>query len=165
MGNLDPLETVLTKADCARCRLCCSFDRYDLWETPVITPELYRRVRDMFPEQAFVHREDCYILRMEGDSDAPDAFQCPMLDPEKGCVLGEEKPFDCRIWPLRVMSLRGTLVITLSPACPTVRERPLGKIRAAAEALAPEIFSYAERFPTAVRNYSADHVILLVEPD
>ena len=35
-----------------------------------------------------------------------------MLDNEKGCILGDDKPFDCRIWPLRVMALNETKVST-----------------------------------------------------
>ena len=39
------LKKILSGEACAKCRLCCIFDRYDVWETPVFTAELCERIR------------------------------------------------------------------------------------------------------------------------
>ncbi len=62
----------------------------------------------------------------------------------KGCILGDDKPFDCRIWPLRVMALNETKVITLSPVCPTMNEKSIKELTKTANELADQIFEYAD---------------------
>lgn len=44
--------------------------------------------------------EDGYRFVMHF-KDGDELTYCPMLT-EKGCALGDNKPFDCRVWPFRV---------------------------------------------------------------
>ena len=157
------LGKLLSREECAKCRLCCCFDSYDLWETPVINRETHDRILGEFkPDQEFLELEDHYLLKMEKEPDR-DLYYCSLLDHEKGCLMGTEKPFDCRIWPFRVMELDGRRVIVLSTVCPVVQTRPLCEIQALAKELAPEIFAYADENPFAVKKYMEGYPIMVVE--
>ena len=48
------LKKILKGESCAACRLCCVFDRYDVWETPVFTAETCKRIRDVKPDAEIV---------------------------------------------------------------------------------------------------------------
>lgn len=159
------LEKLLSKEECAKCKLCCSFDSYDLWETPVISTNMASRILQEFaPEQRFVKKDDHFLLRMEKEPDV-DLYYCSLLDHDNGCIMGDDKPFDCRIWPFRIMSLNNTRVITLSPVCPVVKTRPLEDIQKVAKQLSNYIFSYADENPSVVKPYLTDYPILVVEED
>ena len=79
---------------------------------------------------------------------------CPFN--RQGCILPEHlKPFECKLWPLR-LSRKGTcLVLALVPTCPYI-EKDLSKLRAAALAIAKDVTEYAKTHPEVVREYSAD---------
>lgn len=156
------LSKLLSKEECANCRICCSFDSTDLWETPVISPELRIRILDDYPEMRFVTKGDSYLFRMDREPDC-DLYYCSVLDRSKGCVLGDEKPFDCKIWPFRVMDFQGKRVITLSPVCPVVKTRPLEEICTVAKELAPTIFAEADKNPDIVKKYIPDYPIIITE--
>ena len=38
------LRNILSPETCAKCRICCIFDKYDVWETPVVSAELYEKI-------------------------------------------------------------------------------------------------------------------------
>lgn len=156
------LSKILSKSECAECRICCSFDSYDLWETPVITDEIKARALEINPSQRFSEISGARLFRMEREPDE-DLYFCPMLDHKKGCLLKDEKPFDCRIWPLRVMNFEGRRVIVLSPVCPTVFAKPISEVKALADELAPVIFAEADKTPEMVKPYIAGYPILLAE--
>lgn len=157
------LSKILSREECAKCRLCCSFDSYDLWETPYIPAQLASRILQEFkPDQEFIKKEDHFLLKMQKEPDM-DLYYCSLLDPDKGCILEDNKPFDCQIWPFRIMALNDTRVITLSPVCPVVQTRPLCDIQAVAKEIAPEIFAYADENPAAVKPYLEGYPIMVVE--
>lgn len=158
------LKKLLSREECANCKICCSFDDYDIWETPIIDEELKVKVLKLNPEQKFVTKGNSSILRMEKDSEE-DLYFCSVLDRQKGCLLGDEKPFDCRIWPFRVMRLDQRLVITLSPVCPVVQTRPLSLIKEVCDELAPIIYAQAQKNPDIVKNYIENFPIINVKED
>ena len=89
------LTKLLDRSTCAQCRLCCVFDRYDVWETPVLSEEICRKILTLLPEAEFISKgQESFIFRVR-ELDENDLFTCPLLDPQKGCRLGTEKPFDC----------------------------------------------------------------------
>lgn len=157
------LSKLLSREECAKCRLCCCFDSYDLWETPVITGETKESILESFkPDQDFLDLEGYSLLKMQKEQDK-DLYYCSLLDHSKGCIMGTEKPFDCRIWPFRVMDLEGIRAIVLSPVCPVVQTRPLNEIQAVAKELAPQIFAYARENPFVVKKYIQGYPIMLTE--
>lgn len=153
------LSKLLSKSECAKCRICCSFDSTDLWETPVISDELKTRILDDYPEMKFIPKNESYLFRMDKEPDE-DLYYCSVLDHKIGCVLGDEKPFDCRIWPFRIMDFNGKLVITLSPVCPVMIKKPLDKLCELAKELAPVILDEAKQNPDIVKKYLPNYPIL-----
>lgn len=157
------LKNLLSKEECAECRICCSFDSYDLWETPIITRSKASQIlQDYKPDQEFVKRDEHFLLKLKKEDDA-DLYYCSLLDHSKGCIMGSEKPFDCKIWPFRIMSLNGTNVITLSPVCPIVKIRPLTEIMKVCSEISGEIFEQAKKHPEFVKPYIDGYPIIKVE--
>jgi len=157
------LNELLSKNECSKCKVCCLFDSYDLWETPVISDELADKIlQEISPEQKFMKKDSHLLFKMEREPDE-DLYYCPMLDKGKGCKLGDAKPFDCRIWPLRVMSFNDARVITISPICPVIFKKPLADILRIAKKLAPIIFSEADRSPAIIKPFIQGYPILVVE--
>lgn len=157
------LEQILTKEECAACRLCCKFDSYGLWQTPVICQELASRIlQEYAPQIKFVRRDEHFLMKMEKEPEA-DLYNCPLLDDEHGCIMGSDKPFDCEIFPFRVMNLNGTKVLTLSPECPVANKKCFDDVCTTALKVAPYAFSTADAHPELVKPYIDDHPILAVE--
>ena len=155
--------TLLTEQDCAGCRLCCKFDSYGLWQTPVICKELASKIlQEYLPMARFIRREGHFIMRFEKEAQE-DIYPCPLLEPEHGCIMGEEKPFDCMIWPFMLMELEGRRVVTLSPICPVINQRCFDDVCTAALKAAPMIFAYADKHPELVRPYMDEFPVLAVD--
>lgn len=147
------LKEILSGESCASCRLCCVFDRDDCWEMPLVTPESAAEITDRYPEVKIIPAGEnklCGIFDSEYDSDG--LTRCPMLT-ESGCKLGDGKPFDCRIWPFRVMRKDGCLLLTLSPVCETVSSLPVSKISDFAAKIADSVFEEAKRNPEMIKDY------------
>lgn len=159
------LSKILSREECAKCRICCEFDDDDLWETPIIYDDVIEKVLDINPAQEFSVAEfngnKLRLLKLQKEKDI---YTCSMLDKSKGCMLGSEnKPFDCKIWPLRVMKKDGKTVIALSPVCPVVAAKPIEDIKCAAKDLAELIFSQARIHPEIVKDYIEGYKILVEE--
>ena len=154
------LKNILSAEDCAKCRYCCTFERYDLWDTPIIPDEMKTALEELDPELGFISRGDSWLFIMEEKEDG--TYFCPMLT-ETGCRLGDSKPFDCRIWPYRVMELRGLPVITIASICKTLYDKPLSVLTAELEnGLADIIFAEAENNPDIIKEYQSGYPILKV---
>lgn len=160
------LKELLSTSDCAKCRKCCEFDRYDIWETPVITPQTYEKiVKNVDFDISLIYRNGCYILRPPYEMAGDEVFVCPLLDTENGCRLGDDKPFDCQIWPFRIMQIGGRRAITISPFCEKILSKSLDEIiKFVKNSLAKEIFNYADRFPQIVKPYDDMYPVLAFEP-
>ena len=156
------LGGLLSKEDCARCRQCCAFESYSLWDTPLITPGLKAEILSLRPQQEFLSREGCFLLKMQREPEG-DLYLCPMLDRSRGCILGDKKPFDCRIFPFRVMLLGDRRVIALSPECPVAAGRPIAVIAERGRELEDEIFAEADRHPEFVKPYQRGFIVLAAE--
>lgn len=157
------LKNILSGSDCASCRICCIFDKYDIWETPMLDDTLKNLIAERFPEISFVKKGDGWIFRMEETDD--ELYYCPMLDQNTGCRLGDDKPFDCKIWPYRIMSLGGKRVISMASICPTMYSKPLCDLCEELDrnGLAEKIFAQADIQPEIVKPYENGYPILKVE--
>lgn len=156
------LKNILSPADCADCRICCVFDRYDLWETPTIPSEMKESLEELNPSLKFIKKGKSYIFRMSPDDEG--LYYCPMLT-ETGCSLRDSKPFECKIWPYRIMNFNGSLVIGVASICPTMYNKRLSElVRELKENnLAERIFEAAKKCPDMIKPYSESYPILLVE--
>ena len=150
------LSRVLSKQSCAACKFCCSFRRQSLWETPLFPPEVVEKLSK--PNEYGVVGEFCdgkIILKGYRTDDPEEEVPCTFLDPHKGCILkAEDKPFDCSIWPLRVMDKGGELVIALTPTCLTIGATPRPELIALVKnGLGAKIFEYAKTHPYIIKEY------------
>ncbi len=156
------LKKILKAESCAACRLCCIFSRYEVWETPVFTAEICERIRAAKPGTEFVGKDGGFIFRVR-ELDENELFSCPALT-DTGCMLGDDKPFDCRIWPYRIMEVGGRRAITIASICPELYSRPLSElVEFLKEGLADEIFAYANAHPEIVKPYYEGYPVLLFE--
>ena len=150
------LSSILSKTTCAACKFCCSFRRQSLWETPLFPPEVAEKLSK--PNEYGVvgeFRDGQIILGGYRTDDSEEEVPCTFLDPQKGCILkGEDKPFDCSIWPLRIMDKGGKLVIALTPTCPAIGTVPnQALIDLVKNGLGEQIFEYAKTHPYIVKEY------------
>ncbi|MCQ2490399.1 MAG: hypothetical protein MJ079_02265 [Ruminococcus sp.] len=156
------LKKILSSESCAACRLCCVFDRYDVWETPVFTEQICDKIRAARPDTEFISKDGGFIFRIR-ELDENELFTCPALT-ENGCMLGDDKPFDCRIWPYRIMEIGGRRAITIASICTEMFSRPLSElVNFLRGGLADEIFAYADNHPAIIKPYCDGYPILLFE--
>ncbi len=155
------LSEILSREECAKCRICCCFDDGDLWEAPVMTDELVKSLEDT----EFEYLENGKrILKMPKEViGGEELYCCNLLDKNTGCKLGDKKPFECSIWPLRIMQLDGRRVIALSPVCPVLQTRAVKDIADVAQRLSKRIFAYADKNPDIVKKYESGYVIFVIE--
>lgn len=157
------LTEILSRSRCAECRVCCVFDRSDAWEMPLITPELAKRLEESRPDinlKKLSENASCKVVDPQFDEKGLCA--CPLLT-EKGCSLGEDKPFDCRIWPFRVMKKGNLLLLTLSPVCNSVSSLTVNRVSRFVPEIAPKIFEEVERNPEMVKEYIEGYPIFAVK--
>lgn len=134
------LSKILSKSECAACKFCCSFRRQSLWETPV-----------------FEWRERLNLLPEYKTDDPEEEVPCPYLVDVTGCSLSDDKkPFDCKIWPLRVIkNTNKELQIVLEPTCPAISKLSVEQVRSFVNSeLKEKILSYASKHPEIVKEDS-----------
>lgn len=157
------LKGLLEKSSCAKCRICCGFDQTDIWEMPVFSKEAKEKLEEKLGHIEFIRQGDSYTVK-PSELHGEELFYCPALDRDTGCILGDEKPFDCRIWPYRIMEVGGERAITISPVCPELYSRPLNSLVEFLErGLKNEIFSYADKNPDVVKPYDKSYPVLMFE--
>ena len=150
------LSKILSRKTCAACKFCCSFRRQSLWETPLFPPEVVEKLSK--PNEYGVvgeFRNGQVVLGGYRTDDPEEEVPCTFLDPHKGCILkAEDKPFDCSIWPLRIMDKGGKLVIALTPTCPAIGATPdKALVDLVKNGLGEQIFEYAKTHPYIVKKY------------
>ena len=153
------ISEVLSRETCAACRFCCAFRRQSLWELPVFSPEAV----EALSAAGFAFRDGRPVLDGAYATDDPEEeAPCPFLDPARGCTLGEdEKPFDCRIWPLRVMGRDGTLAVALDPVCRAIGPEPPERLVALVRnGLGRRILEYAAGHPEIVKPWNEGWAVL-----
>ena len=158
------LSKILSKKSCAACKFCCSFRRQSLWETPLFPPEVVQKLSK--PNEYGVvgeFRDGQIVLGGYRTDDPEEEVPCTFLDPHKGCILKvEDKPFDCSIWPLRIMDKDGELVIALTPTCPAIGATPRPElIELVKNGLGKKIFEYAKTHPYIIKEYKEGFPIIL----
>jgi len=158
------LSQILSKSSCAACKFCCSFRRQSLWETPLFPPEVAQKLSK--PNEYGVvgeFRDGQIVLGGYKTGDPEEEVTCTFLDPERGCIMkGEDKPFDCSIWPLRIMRKDGELVIALTPTCPSIGAVPSkALVDLVQDGLGDKIFEYAKAHPYIIKEYREGFPIIL----
>ena len=154
------LKKILSPETCGKCRVCCIFDKEDVWEIPLISEEIYKNLTNTRPELSMIPRgKKSHVFEMQFKDDG--LTYCPALS-ETGCILGENKPFDCRIWPLRAMKKGEDIVITISPVCESINPEK-AEVKELVKELAPAIFEEAEKNPDIIKEYIDGYPIAAVK--
>lgn len=150
------LKKILDKSTCAKCRLCCSFVKSDAWETPVFTKTDFDYNENWFKKYGY----NSHTLKLEFKDDA-EIKLCPYLNENTGCTLSEaDKPFDCKIWPLRLMKKNGRLVIALAPICKGLGEKDITKINELLDSgLYEEIMKHAGE-ADIIKEYNEEYILI-----
>lgn len=155
------LKKLLSPARCAECRLCCGFVDSDKWEIPLLAGVQERASAEKFGATTEIPGTNSAVYCMEFHGN--EVIMCPAAS-ERGCMLGAERPFDCRIWPFRVMELNGSRVITLSPVCPASLEMKVGEVSEFVNSGFAEIlFEHARNYPETVKPYLDGYPIFACE--
>ena len=114
------LSSILSKKDCAACKFCCVFDKTDFWEIPLFDLEAVNFLQAPDCNVEFEQIGKKYRLIPKFNSDG--LYYCAALS-NNGCVLSNElKPFDCKIWPFRIMKKDDSIYLTLSDGCQVINE-------------------------------------------
>ena len=159
------LKEFLKRDVCSNCKTCCSFDGYELLETPYITPQIADKMISIKNDIKLLSQNTYYRLKItKEDLNEDGLFLCPMLDIDKGCLLGDEKPFECSIFPFKIMYFKGERVITISKLCKELYSRSLKElVDFLKKGLAHEIFNYAYMYPQIITKYDDMNIILITE--
>ena len=117
----------------------------------------------MYPEASFKERGDALTIDIDDkyNSDDPEEEAlCPFN--KNGCVLdGSDKPFDCSIWPLRVMRYGKGLAICLTPTCPVISGKALAVMEELARGdVGDRIIEYAGQHPEMIKDYKQGFPVL-----
>lgn len=153
------LKKILSPASCAECRWCCQFDATDAWEMPVLPSKTTARIKAELPGAALSENDGVYRFSPKFNPET-ELATCPALT-ANGCMLGEDKPFDCKIWPFRLMRLGGKTALVLSLGCPTVSRLSLNAVRRFIDdGFAERVFSYARENPAVITEYKNGFVVL-----
>lgn len=151
------LSEVLSKSTCAKCKFCCSFRRKSLWESPLFDDASISKLsqKNEYNVIGTFENRQTKLDHLYKTADPEEEVPCTFLDPQNGCILkGEDKPFDCSIWPLRIMRKDGRLVIALTPTCPAIGAVPNKKITALVKnGLGEKILDYAKGHPYIIKDY------------
>lgn len=135
------LSSILSPLRCAACRNCCVFHDASLWEIPA---PLVAVARDgsLRPGQ--------------------EPWRCSALDESRGCTLAaRDKPFECSLWPLRVMTRNGRTLIAAARSCPAVDAAFLERARALlAAGLEQKIIDRLRVQPGIARPWSDNYTML-----
>ncbi|MBQ8842272.1 MAG: hypothetical protein IJZ65_06550 [Ruminiclostridium sp.] len=151
------LKKILSPETCGKCRVCCVFDRDDIWEIPLISAELYKSISEQRQDLKLIPRKNSYVFNMEFKDNG--LTYCPALS-DTGCTLGENKPFDCKIWPFRAMRKDNGIVITLSPVCEHINPEDKA-VKELAEELSETIFREADKNPDIIKDYIDGYPVLI----
>ncbi|GHU52723.1 hypothetical protein FACS1894132_03030 [Clostridia bacterium] len=155
------LKGLLEKEKCAECRLCCSFDEYDVWEVPVFTDLEMEKIKVFNSNAEFFKWGNIFRFKITPLSHG-ELMSCPALT-ENGCALGENKPFECAVWPFRVMEIGGDKFICVASFCEAVFTKSLSDIISfLKDGLADKMFNYANFYPDIIKPFNEDYIPLMI---
>lgn len=152
------LKRFFTQADCAKCRFCCVFSPDDAWESPFVPEEEAFKLttRGIPMEKRSIGG---WSFRLEFQDQLS---QCPMLNPQTGCTMTpNEKPFECSIWPIRLMNDGKGLCIGRHRECPALTPEITSRLdHFVTGEFLPVLLEYAKRYPESLRPLSLDYIII-----
>lgn len=149
------LEAILDKKTCADCRFCCVFDATDIWEMPLVDAATREAALATLPGVGFAPDGDDWRFAVDTPEDGA-LVNCPALTPH-GCALGSDRPFECRLWPIRALECDGKPVLGLSPGCRAVSALPPDTVAAHARSIAPQVAAYVATHPRMLHPWRDEY--------
>ena len=109
------LNELISREDCANCRICCKFEPDELIDAPVFNEKQVAYVKENIDGNIeFEEKNGLYQIKLVAYENK---YKCPLLS-DKGCVLPNEyRTFDCESWPFYLMKKDNKFVITKSDDC------------------------------------------------
>ncbi len=164
------LSKILSKETCRECKFCCRFKKESLWETPLFSFSQKENLKNKYPSSVFKNINDVFTIDLDSSYQTKNSCEqasCFFLNSKNGCILNKnEKPFDCSIWPFRLMQTEKNLVIALTPTCPAINKISLDEIKKfVIEDLAKKIFDYGKMHSFIIKKYRKDFPIIVTEED
>jgi hypothetical protein len=161
------LKEVLSPEDCAKCGFCCSFRRQSLHLTPLFAKETVEEICRLYPDAHFRTLPNGAVTIDIGDQyktdDSEEEALCPFN--RKGCILPQHlKPFDCELWPFRLMKSGNGLALALVPTCPWL-DKDSSKFKETAAEVAEKAVAYAKTHPELVIEYRPDYQLVVLLPE
>lgn len=161
------LKKVLSLETCAECRNCCVFYEESRWETPIVSKEKAGKIIEKLNDRSSVIPvKNSYTLasvKREADiAKGVEPYKCVALNEESGCSLSaDEKPFDCSLWPVRIMEKETKVYIMLAKGCKTVDSVFVEKVKKLLmEGLKAQILIEVRKNPDIIKSYSDNYIML-----
>ena len=151
------LSKVLDKNTCAKCKICCGFAKSDEWEIPYITKSQAKELERK--GYKIKNNGKYYTYDLEFVSD--EVKYCPYLDFKKGCLLSEdEKPFDCKIWPVRLMKKNNEYFLAVADICPEFKDKKDDLKKLIDDDLLEKIKDYIKNNDYYINELKEDYTII-----
>ena len=153
------LNELISREDCAKCRICCKFEPDELLDAPTFTKEQKEYIKKNINSKIkFKKINKIYQIELEKYNNK---YKCPLLS-DKGCLLPNQiRPFDCESWPFYVMKKEDKYVITKSNDCPIFKNADNKKL---INFIEKKFLAIAKKIvkdnPDMVTNYNRDLEIL-----
>lgn len=158
------LTHIFSPSVCAQCRLCCNFCQRSAWETPFLEPGMAEAMKQRHIPLTVRKNGSQTLALSYHTSDPEEICNCPLLNTQSGCsLLREERPFECRVWPIRLMYDEcNHLCIACYKDCPALHSIDTwdSLVRFATGPLLPTLLDYAARFPQSIRPFDSHYTIL-----
>ena len=158
------LEDILSPKDCAKCGFCCSFRRQSLNLTPCFDAESIDEICALYPEARFKTLPNGAVtIDLDDKYQTDDSCEEALCHFNRtGCILPSHlKPFDCKLWPFRLMRGDDGLLLALVPTCPGIKKDDQAKLSKVAENVAKEAVEYARNHPEIIIEYRDDYQVIL----
>jgi len=151
------LEEYLSTKDCATCKICCKFEPDEICDAPTFTEEEMLLSKKVNCNAEFIKKGAVYQLVLEKWNNK---YICPFLS-ENGCLLCDNRPFDCKSWPFYLMKQRDNYVLTLTKDCPVVWDRFMNdKSSIMTSNLISECKRIIEYYPDMIPMYNRNMTIV-----
>ena len=153
------LSGLLEKHQCAECRFCCVFDKDDFWEMPSLLPDTAEKIKSFKPKTLLNSCDKVFMFdvkNIEGE-----LYPCPALT-SNGCGLSSDlKPFECSIWPIRLMKFKGDIVLTVCKDCSALKDIDTQTIDDFANSKVRVLaLNYAKKYPSIVKSFHENYRII-----
>lgn len=158
------LENILSSEYCLKCKYCCSFSKKSLYLTPIFEREKILPLEKKYPFAKFCEFDNGNIT-VDLSNNFHENFSEALcwFNNGHGCILSDdEKPFVCKIWPLRIMQHEDKIAVVLNSDCLVTSAMSLNRIKELLTSSGDlaEIWNYVSRHPEVIENFEGGHEIL-----